>query len=33
MTVRELIIKLLDYDMDTQVQIAKHGELYDIIDV
>ena len=33
MTVRELIIKLLDYDMNTQVQIAKQGELYGIIDV
>ena len=33
MTVRELIIKLLDYEMDAQVQIAKHGELHDIIDV
>lgn len=33
MTVRELIIKLLEYEMDAPVQIAKNGELYDIIDV
>lgn len=33
MTVRELIIKLLEYEMDAQVQIAKSGELYDIIDI
>lgn len=33
MTVRELIIKLLEYDMNTQVQIAKQGGLHDIIDV
>ena len=33
MTVRELIIKLLEYEMDAQAQIAKNGELYDIIDV
>ena len=32
MTVRELIIKLLEYEMDAQVQIAKQGELHDIID-
>lgn len=33
MTVRELIIKLLDFEMNTQVQIAKDAELHDIIDV
>ena len=33
MTVKEHIIKLLEYEMDAQAQIAKNGELYDIIDV